>query len=356
MIKKISAFFLACAFVLNGVGMIVAAPENEPAAIDRNDAQTSPLAALLPASDGVITVNMLRVVRDALPQVLSSNQLMLNEILGKLDEVKAKTGIDLRQFEQIAVGVSPKIAAPQKVKVAPIILARGTLNAGALLALAKVGANGKYREEKIGDRAVYVFSPKQIVAQNKPQTTNPNGAMHGKIVSAMFDRLPDEIAVAAYDANTLAIGSLARLRQTFAAGSRVAPDVLNLVSRKPNALMSFGMNLPNGLSPFIPLENDELGKNLDAIRQISGAVDVGGTSATASVIAKMVGAAQAKDLSDTLSGFQMIGKAFFGGAKTPQKQLYSRLIDNAKIAQSGSEVSIDLLVPQSDIDILVGAK
>ncbi len=351
MIKKISALFLACAFLLNGVGMVFAAPETKKSA-----KQTAQLAALLPASDGVVTVNMRRVLSEALPQVLSSNQQILGGVLGKLDEVKNNTGLDLRQFEQIAVGVSSKKILAKEMTFEPVVLARGTFNAGALLALGKVAAKGKYREEKFGSSTVYVFSAKQAATQAKPKTANPKSSMFEKAIDKMFKGLSDELAVTAYDNNTLAIGSMARVRETVDAKTRIGADVLDLVNRKSNQIMSFSIKLPNGLSQFVDLDNDEIGKNLESIRQISGAVDVGGGNATVSLVAKTLEAAQAKTLQETLEGLQMVGKAFLGGAKGADKKVFARMIDNAKISASGNEVMLDLQVAQSDIDILVIGK
>ncbi len=351
MIKKISALFLACAFLLNGAGMVFAAPETKDII-----KQTAQLAALLPASDGVVTVNMQRILSEALPQILSSNQPMLNEILGKLDKVKSETGLDLRQFEQIAVGVSASKTSAKDMTFEPVILARGTFNAGALLALAKVAAKGKYREEKIAGRTAYIFSVKQAVAQSKPKTVNPKSSMFEKAIDKMFKGLSDELAVTVYDKNTLAIGSIVRVRETFDAKTRIGADVLDSVNRKPNSIMSFGLKLPNGLSQFVDMGNDEIGKNLEAIRQISGAVDVGDGRAVILLAAKTLGAEQAKSLQETLEGLQMIGKAFLGSSKGADKKVFSRMIDNAKISQSGSEVMLDLQVPQSDIDILLAGK
>lgn len=352
MIKKISALVFACAFLFSNFAFAFAAPDIKVSTA----AQTGQLAALLPVSDGVITIDMRRLVGDALPQVLASNQPMLNDILGTFDRIKNDTGVDLRQFEQIAVGVSGKKISATEMTFEPIVLARGTFNAGAFLGVAKVAAKGKYREEKIGAKTAYVFSVKQAAAQVK---TNPNKAKSSMLentLDKMFKGLSDEFAVTAYDNNTLAIGTVARVRDTLSTKTHVGADILSLVNRKPNSLISFGINLPNGLAQFIDLDNDEIGKNLEAIRQVSGAFDVGGGNSTVSVVAKMLEAAQAKDLQDTLSGLQMVGKAFIGGAKGEDKKVYARMIDNARITQSGNNVMLDLQVAQSDIDILIGAK
>ena len=102
----------------------------------------------------------------------------------------------------------------------------------------------------------------------------------------MFAGLSRELAVTAYDNNTLAIGSTARLRETLQAKTTLNSELLDLVYRKQNAVMSFGANLPNGLSGFVDLDNDELGKNLDAIRQIYGTLDVTGENSNFQMTAK----------------------------------------------------------------------
>ncbi|MFN2391790.1 MAG: hypothetical protein ABR566_07460, partial [Pyrinomonadaceae bacterium] len=143
--NKIFALLVACAFSLNLVGVAFADVKTK-----KTERQTQQLAASLPASDGVITLNTQRFFNEALPQILSANQPMLNGIVAKIDEIKNRTGIDLRQFEQFAVGISSKKVSAKKMDFEPVILARGNFNAGALLAVAKVASKGKYREEKIG--------------------------------------------------------------------------------------------------------------------------------------------------------------------------------------------------------------
>lgn len=346
--NKFFALLVAFAFVLNGIGTAFA--DTNP---KKKAGQTSQLVALLPASDGVMTLDVQRLFNDALPQILSGNQSMLTDIVGKIDEIKTKTGIDLRQFQQVAVGVAAKQISAKEIDFEPVVLARGTFNAGALLAVAKLASKGKYREEKIGDKTVYVFTMKDVVEENKPQTKN---SWFDKAIDRMFAGLSREFAITSYDNNTLAIGSLARVRETLQVKTRISNEFLDLVFRKQNVVMSFGANLPDGLSKFVNLDNDEFGKNLDAIRQIYGTLDIVGTDTILAVTAKTLKPEQAQSLQETLEGLQMVGKALIGGSKSADKKVYARMIDNAKISRSGSEVMLNLQVPQSDIDILIGAK
>ena len=317
--NKFFALFVALAFSLNGVGAAFAATVS-----DNKTAQTSQLVALLPASDGVMTLDVQRLLGDALPQVLSGNQPLLAKIVGKIDEIKAKTGLDVKQFQQIAVGVSAKEVSAKEIDFDPVILARGTFNAGALLALAKVASKGKYREEKVGEKTVYIFKLDEMTAksQNKPAA---NDSWFDKALDRMFAGLSRDLAVTAYDGSTLAMGSTARIRETLQSKTRVNSQLLDLVYRKQNAVMSFGANLPNGLSGLLDLDNDELGKNLDAIRQIYGTFDVAGENSNLSVTAKTLRSEQAQNLEDTLNGLQMVGKTLLASSKGADKKVYARM-------------------------------
>ncbi len=351
--KKIFAVLVGCAFLLNAVGIVFA----DTKAKKKTNRDTQ-LAALLPASEGALTLNVQRLFNEALPQILSGNQPMLNGILGKIDEIKSNVGIDLRQFEQVAIGVKSKQTSSAVIDFEPIVLARGSFNAGALLAVAKVASRGKYREEKIGDKIVYVFTLKELIDKNKPSTANPKvkDSIFEKAIDKMFSGLSNELAVTVYDNSTLAIGSLARVREMFDSKTRISREILDLAGRKPNAVISFGTNLPSGLSNFVNLDNDELGKKIDAIRQISGAMDVIDGNAVVSMMARTLKADQAQSLQETLEGLQLVGKALLGSSKSADKKVYGRMVDNAKISRNGNEVMLDLQVPNSDINILIGEK
>lgn len=343
--NKIFAAFLLTAFVFSAV------------AFSSGDAKTSQasgeLAALLPASDVVVTMDAQKMFNQALPQVLSVNPGMLADINAHIDALKNKTGLDARQFQQVAVGLSTKQVSPKNVEFDPFILARGNFNAGALLAVAKMASNGKYREEKIGGRTVYIFTPKEIIDANKPSAGN---SFFSKIFDVITKNLSREVAVASYDNTTLAVGSSARVREAFETKTRIGTDVLGLANRNSNAVLSFGGKMPNGLSAFLPFDNDELGKNLDSIRQFSGGLNIGGGNANLSVMAKTLKDEQAQGLQETMEGLQMLGKAFLGSSKSADKQVYARMVENAKISRTGNEVSFDLQVPQTDIDVIISRK
>lgn len=319
-----------------------------------NAVQTNRLAAQLPASDAVVTMDMQRLMNTALPQILSADPKTLGDINAEIDKLKSQTGIDLRQFEQLAVGLTYKQTAPKTFDFEPVFLARGSYKADAYLGVAKVASKGKYREEKVGGKTIYVFSLKDIVPNNKPKT---NTAPRRNPLDKMFEKLYGELAVTTFDDNTLAFGTLARVRELIAGTSHVGQDVLSLASRRPNTVMSFGANVPAGMSQIFNMDgNDEIGKNLDAIHQAYGSMDVADGNATVSFAAITLQPEQAQSLEEMLSGFQMIGKGYLSGMKGADKQVYARMAENARISRNNNEVTIDVKVPQSDINVLLGKK
>ncbi|MEO7539315.1 MAG: hypothetical protein ABIV21_04770 [Pyrinomonadaceae bacterium] len=317
-------------------------------------AQATRLVALLPASDGVAVFDAHRFFNGALPQILSANQPMLSEVMAKVNEMENRTGIDLRKFEQVVVGVRVKQVSPTEMDFEPVVLASGDINAGALIAVGKLSTSGTYREEKIGSRTVYVITPKAVIQKTTGVTTT-NSKLANMIDNALHS-LSHEVAVTALDRNTLVIGSLARLRETLDATTHVTPEVSGLLSVKETAVASFAFKAPGGLSKMLPLENDDLGANIEAIKFISGTLDVASTGTALQVVAKTTSPEKANGLKDTVEGLAVLGKVFLGSSKRPDQQVYGRMLRNAKFAVRGNDVALDVLVPQSDIDIILGAK
>ena len=312
--------------------------------------QATRLVSLLPASDGVAVLDSKRFLTDALPKVLSANQPMLAEIMAKFTEIETRTGIDLRKFDQVVVGVAVKQVSPTNHDFDPVAVANGDINAGALLAIAKLASKGAYREEKIGDKTVYVFVANDVAQKAIAKPANSKVA---DIVDQALTGLTKEIAVSMLDRNTLVAGSLPRVRATIEGTSRVSADITGLLSVKETAVMSFAFKSPGGMAGLLPLENDELGINIDSIEYLSGSVDVATAGTSVQLLARTKKAEQAKSLRETLEGLQVVGGAIFGGSKKPDQNIYGRLIKSAKVGGLGNDVSLEVMVPQADINTLI---
>lgn len=352
--RKIFTYPVIVAVLLSLVTVSFAKTEK----VKKTVRQTNSLAAELPVSDAAAVIDLQRLLNTALPQILNAKPQTLTVVNAKIDEVKNQTSIDLRQFEQVAVGVNYRQTAPKKFDLLPVALARGKYNADALLTAMKLAAGNKFREEKVGAKTIYIFAPREIVPNNNPQN-NRSIVLPGLGIIIDLDKIfAGEIAVAAFDDKTLAFGKLARVRETLEGKSRIAQNILALVNRNPNVVISFGGNVPtNFLAEMFNLtEDDEIGKNINSIRQMYGSLDAADGKAIVAVTAKTTDAKQAEDLETTVSGFQMLGKSVLGGMRGDDKKIYARMAENAKITREGSEVMLNLQVPQSDIDVLLGKK
>lgn len=341
---KLLAIFTLSILVLNTAASAIVDTKVKKAA------DSAALVAMLPASDGVVVFDIKTFLGSALPQLLSGNQAMLAEVTKAIDEAKTKTGIDVRQFETLAAGISATKIAEKKYDQDSVVIARGQVNAGGVLAAAKLAAKGKYREEKVGERTIFIFEAREVVAQNAPQAP---GATPGVLKKAL-GAFSKEMAAFALDANTLAFGSVEKVKATAVGTTKVEKDITDLLYKTPASVGSFAARVPDGMSAFLPLENDELGKNVDSIKYLYGSMNVSGSGTALSATARTLQPQQATGLKETLDGLQMLGKAFLGSAKGADKQVYARLVDNVKFSANGNEVSMDLAIAQSDIDFLIG--
>ncbi len=351
--RKIFVVLVAFAFIAGTIGY-TSAEEDQKKTNDEVNASNE-LATLLPASDMVVTLDAERFLNQALPQILSANKPMLAKINIEVDKIKDKTGLDLREFRQVAIGIRSKQISATETDFEPVVLARGTITAKTLVSVAKLASKGKYKTEKVDGRTIYIFSPKEIIDENKDKIGGGN-SMIDKALGSMSKSLSKDIAMVAYDSNTIAFGMPSRVRETIGNSARISNDVLGLLDRKPNSIMNMGAIVPAGLSKFLPLDNDEFGKDLDSIRQMQGSMSMFEADTLVSFLAKTEKLEQAENLEGNLQAMQMVFSRILKGMKGKDKQLYGRMLGNLEITRSSDEVMIDLTVAQSDIDAIIGKK
>ena len=304
-------------------------------------ASLSQLVALLPASDGVVTLDGKRFFGDAMQRFLSGNSSMLGKITTKIEEFQADTGIDIRKFDEIAVGANARPIAEKKYDIDPVVIARGQMTSASLISAAKGRADGKFREERIGSRVIYIFNIEKAAARAAADT---------KIGTQIR-----EVAVVALDDKTLAFGTLERVRSTVDAKTKVGTDLIGMLGKSPAAAVAaFAAKPPAGLKNFVPLDSDELGKNIDAIQYIYGDADFVADNASVHVTARTQQNSEAMALYDFLDIMHGLGKMAVSASSKPEKAVYARMLDNAKFSVKANEVMLDLTVPKSDIDVLVG--
>lgn len=317
-------------------------------------ATTNDVVALLPASDIVAVADLRRLLNDALPQLFASKPEMLAQVNQHLDAFKAKTGIDARQFERVAVGVKYNSAAAGKIDFAPVAVTRGNFNAAGLIGVAKIALSGKYREEKVGSRSLLVVSLKDVAAQ-MPQPADAAKADHlSKIISKLTT---GEIAFFAVDQNTLAFGDLKQVRAMTETNAKTAAnaDLIALANRNPNGVLSFAGNVPPNMQSFLPFDNDEIGNILASLRQAFGSLDVANGNANFAFAARTETADQAKNLKDTLLGLQSLS-GLLRAKKSAKNEILANLAESLKISQTANEIELRASVPQSALDVLLAGK
>lgn len=345
---KIRVFaFAAIAFLLSNFASVGSAG---PTTKSVKRAKSNQLVAMLPASDAVATFDVKRFFDEALPTLLASNQPLLADVLAKVEKMNTTTGIDIRQFDLVAAGITAEQLAEGKYDVDGVMIARGDVNTAQMISLAKKAAGDKYKEETVNGKTMYVFAAGELVKQKAPAVVDPSKQELAEKVAA---KMLKEIAVSAVDANTLAFGGVAKVREALEGKTKVGTDITELLNRKEFAAMNMAGKLPTGLKSFVPVANDELGNSIDSIKYFFGSMDVANGQMAMSVTARTQQISQAKQLYETLDVMQAFGKAALGSSKRTDQQLYARLIEKLVVARSGTEVSMDLVVPQADLDQLM---
>ena len=234
-------------------------------------AKSAELAALLPDSDGVMTINTERLIDSALPSMLASNPRLMLKIDSEVQKFKQNSGMDLKSFDQIAVGLR-QTKAGKASSFDMVLLARGSSAVTDLERVADLASKGEFTKTTVGSRTVYLFSGAKLIKDKKP------GQLDGSVVSGTADQfmasLSGELALTAYDSNTLAFGNKERVMETIGNSKRVSSELLSVVQKNAGSLGTISMSTPGGVSDLIELDDDDLGEMLNSIRSMHGTFDV----------------------------------------------------------------------------------
>lgn len=331
--------------LLSNAALFAAAPDRGP---KTKRPQTDRLVNLLPASDGIAVFEAKRFLDDALPKLLSANQPVYAKVTGHISMIRDSVGIDLHKFDRVAVGVAYKTVSATETDYEPVIIASATgLNYEALTAAARSAAKNSYRTETVAGKTVSVF---KIEPPAGPAPA-ANAPASGRTAFKGFSK---EVAVTSIDPNTIAIGTLPRVKETLSGSSHLSAELVSLLSAQDAGVMAFAMRPPGGMTKLLPLQYDELGKTLNSINYIAGSLkfDTAG-AAQVHLLARTKAPENALSLRDTLEVGQSLGKIAFAGKKRADQLVYARMIENVSITQRGTDVMLSISVPQSDIDVLV---
>lgn len=319
--------------------------------VDQNSsAKTVELASLLPDSDGVMTIDTQRLVGSALPTMLSSNPKLLLKINGEVEKFKQNSGMDLRSFDRIAVGMK-YAQVGDSTSLDMVMLARGSSAVTDLERVAKIASKGEYSKTTAGARTIYLFSGAKLIKDKKPNQID--GSFFEGTANKFMSSLSGELALTAYDSNTIAFGNKERVMAAIGNNKRVSNELLTMINKNSGSLGAISMNTPAGVSEFIEMDDDELGTMLDSIRSMHGKLDLVDGVTKISVAAVTSESGPAEDLAITIDAMKGFGAKILKGNKGADKKAYGRMLENLTVEQTDKEVSIELSVPQADMDVII---
>ncbi|MBX3282817.1 MAG: hypothetical protein KF756_10110 [Acidobacteria bacterium] len=328
---------LAAAVSAMSLAVIAAAQTAAPTS------STQELVDLLPASNAVITVDVQKGLREALPKLLAGNPQIKAEFERSVSELNSKAGADFLKFSKVVVGVSFQNFEGGAPKPQVVGIARGDLNVDQILATVRATKKTPCDERVVSGKTIYVCQI-EIPAKKDPKASGTTAAPAPVI---------RETAFVALDANTLAVGDPSRVIETIEHASGVNPTLRGLLKDSPTTVAAFAMESVAGLEKFVPLDNDDLGNALKNLKYMAGSANTAADGFVFSGLFRSTDAASSKQLSSLLLGLQSIGKAFLGSSKRADQKMYGRLIDSVKITQADTDVSLSIALPQADINALM---
>ncbi|HLL13483.1 MAG TPA: hypothetical protein VK388_00250 [Pyrinomonadaceae bacterium] len=313
-----------------------------PAAVRAQDARSA--LTNFPESQAVLYINARRLINEAAPAVVPPEAL--NKALAETRQF-----IDLNGIEYVIAGARLKGDLSAKQLPEFLLIMRGNFSADALLSGARMIGQDMHTQETVGTRTLSLFS------LNKPAPADGSGQQTSK-------KFPiDQIAAIALDANTIAVGIPAYLRDAIEESGgrpRLKPELVDLALRDPNTLVSLVSDLPPGMSQHIRKlgapPNVEMERMVDAVRQVQLSVNMQPSIFGVQSIIRMDDAEKAS----ALSGLINIGVGFLKGEiqKDLQKSSNSskadqatalRVLETLTNAVRGNEVELNLSFQQAGL-------
>src|SRR5690606_24694707 len=163
--------------------------------------------------------------------------------------------------------------------IQPIVLAKGSFNGGSLIALLRAADDKDIRAEKVGTHSMIIIDIKdeaKDAGDKAADAADAAGAADiAKDAAEKVDNpFADEIAIAAMPNGSVALGTVDRVRETLLGVSKLDASIAPALAKYPRTVAKFATVTPNGMSEFVPVDNDFLGNTLKSIRTLGGAMDV----------------------------------------------------------------------------------
>jgi hypothetical protein len=334
--RKLFGSLVAAALVLT-TGTIYAQRTTRTTAGTRP--QAVDIFAFVPKSDGVIVVDVNRLLNETLPKVFAGDSAKLAQINSEIDKFKIQTGIDARTFTRAVVAARYTYPSPNVTKLEPVAIATGSFNSAAVVSSARAAAKGTSREEKYGRSTITILTMNDQVK-----------------VFGLWNMNVRELAIAPLNANTVAVGTPATVRAAIDAGKtpqRESADLVTLATRDPQAVMGFGANVPPTLWANLNLGTDAIAQDASSIRQAYGSVGTTTTDVSVVIVARTETPTAAKNLGDTVTGLKQLAGFAILQMTGDKKALAESALSNLKINVRANELELRTQVAAANIASLM---
>lgn len=226
----------------------------------------------LPASDAVMFVDVQRLLSEVMPRILTNHPALLAKVNSQIDQLKESTGVDVRLFDQIAIGMR-FTNTPKKVEETTNTPHKDSHLHKTDAPVRPAAANFvSVIRGRFDSNAVVAAGLNKAKARGQTQTQEQ---MHGGKMIYTESALRGAMAVAVIDANTIAVGDTEGVRAAIdaSAGSgRVDAELAALARRNSGALLGFSGNVPASWLQQFGGGGDEWSRAFAAIRQVYGSM------------------------------------------------------------------------------------
>ena len=318
-------------------GAIYAQRANRKPAVTRTAA--TDIFAFVPKSDGIVVVDVNRLLNETLPNVFAGDSAKLAQINSEIDKFKTQTGIDARTFSRAVIAARYTYPSPNVTKLEPVAIATGSFNSASVVSSARAAAKGTAREEKYGGTTITIL------------TINDQVKMFG-----LWSMNVRELAIAPLNADTVAVGTPATVRAVISAGKtprRESTDLVALATRDSQAVMGFGANVPASVWTGLNLGTDAIAQDASSIRQAYGSVGTTTTDVSVTIVARTETPTAAKNLGDTITNLKQLAGFAILQMTGQKKALAESALSNLKINVRANELELRTQVAAANIASLM---
>jgi hypothetical protein len=330
--KKTAILMLAITILLANTIITASAAYDAPAGVKPAQGADA-LLSMMPDTDGLVAINVAQLNRQ-IQAILASKPETAAELQKQFDKIVSETGLDIRSIDSLVAGIS--LSSGRRLPD-PVIVVSGSFNQDQILTSTALKSRAKWETSKHNGWNIYTET-------GKSRPSSPDRAS----------------SITFFDSQTLAIGSLASVRQSIDARMGTQPSVLQNSSlmtafNQASAAGSirFAFNMPEELRRRLlgANEGNSLLKPLAAITQIVGTADLNGSGLLGNVSLVTGSEKEASDLAGFINTGLSLLRLAIGG--NPGTTGLLDVLNGITNSQAGNTVNLTVNVPADMIRSLL---